>query len=60
MRIRLVKDNKLGKKGDTVEVSKNVAFGLIDSGNGVLTKDIVEQDYKTKLENSKLNKNKTS
>jgi len=46
MRIKLVKDNKLGKKGEVIEVSKNVAFGLIDSGSGIVSKDMTNQDLK--------------
>lgn len=46
MRIRIIKDNKQGKKGDIVDVSKNVAFGLIDSGVGVISKDMTPDDYK--------------
>lgn len=58
MRIRIIKDNKQGKKGDIVDVSKNVAFGLIDSGVGVISKDMTENDYRTSSENSTLRKNR--
>ena len=44
MRIRITKDQGSYKKGDIVEVSKNVAFGLIDSGVGVISKDITSDD----------------
>ena len=46
MRIRITKDQGSYKKGDVIEVSKNVAFGLIDSGVGVISKDMIEKDYK--------------
>lgn len=48
MRIRIVKNQGSYKKSDIVDVSPNVAFGLIDSGVGVISKDIVETDYKIK------------
>lgn len=46
MRIKIIKTTTLHKKGDVVEVSPNVGFGLIDSGVGIITKDIVPDDYK--------------
>lgn len=47
MRIKIVKKHRQYKQGDIVEVSKNEAFGLLDSGVGVLSKDMVQDDYKT-------------
>lgn len=41
-----MRDSKGYKRGDIVEVSKNVAFGLLDSGVGVISKDIAPDDYK--------------
>lgn len=46
MRIRIIKDSKDYKKNEIVEVSKNVAFGLIDSGIGMISKDMAPDDYK--------------
>lgn len=46
MRVRILKTAKGYRKGDTAEVSRNVAFGLIDSGIAQLTKDIAPDDYK--------------
>ncbi len=46
MRIRITKDQGSYKKGDIVDVSRNVAFGLIDSGVGVISKDMTPDDYK--------------
>lgn len=46
MRIRIVKKHHRYKLGDIVEVSKNEAFGLLDSGVGVVSKDMVQEDYK--------------
>lgn len=59
MRIKLTKNNKLGRVGDIVEVSKNVGFGLIDSGAGIVSKDMVRGDYKeTKNDSISVKKNK--
>lgn len=46
MRVKMVKSNKFHKAGEVVEVSPNVAFGLIDSGMAVLSKDMTPDDYK--------------
>ena len=48
MRIRITKDHKLHKKGDVLEVSRNEAFGLIDSGFAIVSKDITEKDIEVK------------
>lgn len=45
MRIKIVKTHRNFKAGETVEVSKNVGFGLIDSGVGIISKDIIPDDY---------------
>lgn len=47
-RIKIVKPHHHYKIGDTVEVSNNEAFGLLDSGVGIKTKDMTAVDYKTK------------
>lgn len=47
MRVRITKNDKGYKRGDVVDVSRNVAFGLVDSGIGIISKDMTEQDYKT-------------
>lgn len=46
MRIKILKDTKYHKKGEVVEVTPNVAFGLIDSGVAIATKDMTSRDYK--------------
>lgn len=46
MRVRIISTSGRYKQGETVEVSKNVAFGLIDSGIGVISKDMIPDDYK--------------
>jgi len=47
-RIKIIKDYKQYKKGQTVMVTPNIAHGLIDSGVAQLTKDMTPTDYKTK------------
>ncbi len=42
----MLKDYKGRRKGDVVDVSRNEAFGLIDSGNAIITKDMIPDDYK--------------
>jgi hypothetical protein len=48
MRVRITKNHKSYKKGRVVDVSRNVAFGLIDSGIAVVSKDMTESDSTTK------------
>lgn len=52
MRIKIVKSSHRYKAGETVEVSNNVAFGLIDSGVGVISKDLTPDDYKQAGDNN--------
>ncbi len=47
MRIKIIKTNNKYQAGTTVEVSKNVGFGLIDSGIGIVSKDIITSETKT-------------
>jgi hypothetical protein len=44
MRIKFIKPNKYHKAGDIADVSPNVAFGLIDSGIAIISKDITSLD----------------
>lgn len=46
MRIRFTKDYKGHKTGDIIEVSRNEAFGLIDSGVAIVSKELTKRDYK--------------
>lgn len=48
MRIKIIRTNKKYSKGEVVDVSKNVAFGLIDSGLGIISKDIDSLDLERK------------
>lgn len=45
IRVKIVKPNQKYRIGDTIEVSKNEAFGLLDSGVAVMSKDIVSTDH---------------
>lgn len=47
MRVRITKDGKY-RKGQILDVSKNEAFGLIDSGFAVLSKDVTQKEIRTK------------
>lgn len=49
IRVKIIKDHKEYRAGDTVVVSPNIAFGLIDSGYATLSKDLQPTtDYMTK------------
>lgn len=53
VRVRITKDYKEYRQGDTVEVTPNIAFGLIDGGYAALTKDMVPNtDYALKTAKS--------
>lgn len=46
MRVKFTKAYKGHLKGTTYECSPNEAFGLIDSGVAIATKDMTPDDYK--------------
>lgn len=46
LRVKMLQSNKHGRKGDVVVMDNNEAFGLLDSGHAVITKDMVSSDYK--------------
>jgi len=46
MRIKITKDYKEYRSGEIVDVSRNVAFGLIDRGLAKVTKDMTSRDIK--------------
>lgn len=48
IRVKIVKDTKHYQQGQTLTLSNNEAFGLIDSGYATLSKDMVATDYKMK------------
>lgn len=45
IRLKITRTGKY-KAGEIVTVSKNEAFGLIDRGEAIVTKDMTSQDYK--------------
>lgn len=47
IRVKFIKNHKSFKAGDVETVSKNEAFGLIDAGFAVISKDMTDSDYKT-------------
>lgn len=44
LRIRFTTDYKNNRKGDIKEVSRNEAFGLIDRGVAIISKDMTARD----------------
>lgn len=48
MRVKIIQDYKQYKKGETVEVTPNIAHGLIDRSVGIISKDMVASDYSIK------------
>lgn len=48
MRVKIIQDYKQYKKGETVEVTPNIAHGLIDRSVGIISKDMVVSDYSVK------------
>lgn len=48
LRVKIIKPHKRYQVGETIYVTKNVAFGLIDSGYATLTKDMTSTDMTTK------------
>lgn len=46
LRVKLLKPTKYGSVGNVVVIDRNEAFGLIDSGQAILTKDMTSDDYK--------------
>lgn len=47
MRIKIIKDGKY-KRGQTVTVDNKTALDLLEAGEGIISKDMVITDYKTK------------
>lgn len=48
IRVKIVKDYRKYKAGETVELTPNEAHGLIDRSIAVLTKDVVSSDFYSK------------
>lgn len=47
LRLKIIKAHKKYSVGETVEVTRNEAHGLIDGGFAMLSKDMTEMDYTT-------------
>lgn len=45
VRVKIIKGHKKYSVGETVEVTRNEAHGLIDSGIAMLSKDMTAGDY---------------
>lgn len=52
IRVKLLKDTKYGNKGSVVVMDNNEAFGLIDGGSAVVSKDMTPDDYKQAGDNN--------
>lgn len=50
MRLKIIKPHKKYSVGQTVDVSRNVAYGLIDKGVAIQTKDVVTNEWQTNKE----------
>lgn len=46
IRVKLLKPTKYGAVNSVVVIDRNEAFGLIDSGQAILSKDMTPDDYK--------------
>lgn len=49
MRIKIIKDHEEHKSGEVKDVTPNIAHGLINKGIAMLSKDMQQQEYKTKV-----------
>lgn len=45
VRLKIVKPHKLYQVGQTVEVTKNEAHGLLDGGYATYSKDVASTDF---------------
>lgn len=51
IRVKIVKPHKRYQVGETLYLSNNEAFGLLDSGVAIQSKDMTSQDYKVRRKN---------
>lgn len=49
MRVKLLKDYDDHKKGEIIDVKKDEAFWIIETGHGIYTKDMTPKDYRSKM-----------
>lgn len=52
IRVKLIKPSKYGAVGSSVVIDRNEAFGLIDSGIAIVSKDMLPDDYKQAGDNN--------
>lgn len=45
IRVKFIRNHKDYRKGQTIALSPNEAFGLIDKGYAMVSKDLVAEDY---------------
>lgn len=50
MRVKIIKPHKKYAVGQTLHVSTNEGFGLIDSGFAIQTKDVTSSEWQTNKE----------
>lgn len=55
MRVKIIKPHKKYTVGQTLQVSANEGFGLIDGGFAIQTKDVTNSEWQTnkKVDNGK-------
>lgn len=46
IRVKIIKPGSKYQVGDILYISRNEAFGLMDSGFAIKTKDMTQMDYK--------------
>lgn len=51
VRVKIIKSHKRYKTGETLYLTNNEAFDLIDGGFAIQTKDMTSTDYKTRKKN---------
>ena len=56
MRVKIIKSNKKYKAGQTVTVTPNEGFGLIDGGYATQSKDVVSNEWQTNKKVKKVKK----
>lgn len=52
-RVKFIRSYKQYRQGDIESLSNNEAFGLIDSGYAIISKDMTAQDYQSKPKRTK-------
>lgn len=58
IRVKIVKSHPKYHVNEIVELSRNEAFGLLDSGYAIISKDMTAQDYKVTKAKKRSNGNR--